>query len=100
MKINLGFCDNCNQLQYDFLLKWCHTCGFVIINGERMSPEITPKTKKQLIEWFFHKLETESRGMTDWESGFIESIKSQYETNGTISEAQYNTLEKIYAERT
>lgn len=62
--------------------------------------ELPEKTKKQLIEYFFAHLEHNSRGMTKWETDFIDSIKDQWDTKGTLSEKQYETLERIYAERT
>lgn len=63
-------------------------------------PELKPETKKKLIEYFFAQIEINSRGLTDWEEKFIESIKEQWISKGTLTISQYEHLEKIYAERT
>ncbi len=42
----------------------------------------------------------EGRSLTTWEEEFMESITEQFEATGDLSEAQIDTLERIYAERT
>ncbi len=38
--------------------------------------------------------------LTEWEEEFIESIERQLNEKGTLSIAQEETLERIYAQRT
>ena len=43
---------------------------------------------------------SEGRGLTSWELGFMESITDQHERTGSLSERQTEILERIYAEKT
>jgi hypothetical protein len=40
-----------------------------------------------------------SDNLTEWEDNFINSVKRQLERKGTLSTAQAETLERIYAEK-
>lgn len=55
---------------------------------------------KAVIEDWISTVESEGRGLTDWEQHFIESIREQFEQRGTISDKQEEILERIYAEKT
>jgi hypothetical protein len=41
-----------------------------------------------------------SDNLTEWEVGFVESVKQQLERKGSISARQIEVLEKIYADKT
>ena len=60
------------------------------------------KTKKtdELIRHMFSELEAPSRELTKWEENFIESVSDYYHRRGTLSDAQFEVLERIYAEKT
>ena len=40
-------------------------------------------------------VERESK-LTDWEQGFIQSIGEQHDRTGSLTQGQYETLEKIW----
>lgn len=61
--------------------------------------EKTPRTS-DVIAHFLHELETPARDLTPWETNFIESISEQFDRRGTLSEKQFEILERIYAEKT
>ena len=52
------------------------------------------------IDHMLTKIQEEGRGLNKWEEGFIESIKEQFESNGSLSEKQTEILERIYAAKT
>ena len=45
-------------------------------------------------------IQEEGRGLTTWEEEFVESVADQLERRGSLSQAQTDTLERIYAEIT
>lgn len=56
---------------------------------------------KPLIEHMLNACqEVAHRKLSKWEQDFIESISSQYEERGRLSEKQCEVLERIYAEKT
>lgn len=59
----------------------------------------TPKTK-ETIAHFLSELESPSRPLTEWENNFLESITEQFTSRGTLSDRQFETLERIYADKT
>ena len=59
----------------------------------------TPKTK-ETIEHFLSSLDHPVKELTAWESNFIISITDQFERRGTLSDKQFEILERIYAEKT
>ena len=61
--------------------------------------ERTEKTA-EIISHFLHELETPYKPLTQWEEGFIESVTEQFQERGTLSDRQFEILEKIYAEKT
>jgi len=40
--------------------------------------------------------EAREESLTDWERNFIDSIRHQFDKNGSLSERQYEVLEKIW----
>lgn len=45
-------------------------------------------------------IEHQGVNLTAWEEDFIESLRSQFDAGKQLSEAQLETLERIYARRT
>jgi hypothetical protein len=44
----------------------------------------------------FDGLEENIEKLTKWEQNFLESVKDQWERNGTLSDSQLETLEKLW----
>ena len=59
----------------------------------------TPNTKEN-IECFLKELEHPYKELTKWEEEFIISISNQFDRKGSLSDKQFEILERIYAERT
>jgi hypothetical protein len=59
----------------------------------------TPKTT-DVIEHFFEELKSPYKPLTKWEQDFIISISDQFDQRGSLSDKQFEILEKIYAEKT
>lgn len=59
-----------------------------------------PDKKKALIEAMLNALDTPSQELTKWEENFLESINEQFQSRGTLSERQFEILERIYTEKT
>ncbi len=59
------------------------------------------KTKKaQMIDDWIDLVLTEGRNLTKWEISFIESIADQWMRKKFLTQAQFEVLERIYAEKT
>ena len=59
-----------------------------------------PKPKEVLSDWI-ETIETEaSDELNEWESKFVESVSSQLNRYGKLSQRQEEILERIYAEKT
>ena len=56
-----------------------------------------PKTLQYWIDTILN--EAEER-LTDWERNFLESIQSQLNLRGSLSNRQIDVLERIYSEKT
>lgn len=54
----------------------------------------------EVLKRWIECIEEEGRGVTDWEHSFVESVSEQLDRRGSLSEAQIDSLEKIYASRT
>lgn len=52
------------------------------------------------IHRMFVALETPSKDLTEWEEQFLESILKQFTQKGTLSDKQFEILDRIYAEKT
>jgi hypothetical protein len=59
----------------------------------------TPMTK-ETIAHFLSSLENPSKQLTSWELAFVASISEQFADRGTLSEKQFEILERIYSEKT
>lgn len=59
----------------------------------------TPKTP-EMIKHMFRELESPNKELTKWEEDFISSITDQFERKNSLSDKQFEILEKIYAEKT
>jgi hypothetical protein len=53
-----------------------------------------------MIEHMLRELESPAKPLSKWELSFVESISEQFETRRTLSDKQFEILERIYAERT
>jgi len=56
--------------------------------------------QREVIKSMLEALETPSKDFTQWEAAFLESIAEQFETKGTLSERQFEILDRIYTEKT
>ena len=56
--------------------------------------------RKALIEHMLQALDTPHKTLTKWEEDFIESLADQFETRKSLSDRQYEILERIYSEKT
>jgi len=65
-----------------------------------MPPIRQPKSRELLQSWIDSILTEASDNLTDWESSFLDSIQSQLNMRGQLSEKQEDILERIYAEKT
>ncbi len=54
----------------------------------------------EILRQWIECIEEEGRGVTDWERSFVESVSEQLERRGTLTDAQIDTIETIYAART
>lgn len=63
-------------------------------------PPMKSEDRNKLITHMLSELENPAKRLTQWEQGFYESISDYWDRNGYLSERQFGTLEKIYAERT
>lgn len=59
----------------------------------------TPKTP-DMIRHMLDELQTPAKTLTAWELNFLESISDQFEERSTLSDSQFEVLERIYAEKT
>jgi len=59
----------------------------------------TPKTT-DVIEHFLEELKAPAKELTKWEQDFIISISDQFDRRGSLSDKQFEILERIYAEKT
>jgi hypothetical protein len=59
----------------------------------------TPKTT-EIIQHFIEELKSPYKPLTTWEENFIISIEDQFSRRRTLSDKQFETLERIYAEKT
>jgi hypothetical protein len=65
-----------------------------------MSSGRTTPDQRQLITHMLSSLEHPCRTLTAWELGFVESVTEQFDAYRSLSEKQFETLERIYAEKT
>jgi len=56
--------------------------------------------QKKLIPHMLEQLTTPSKNLSKWEEDFIASIAEQFESRHSLSDRQYEILERIYAEKT
>jgi hypothetical protein len=58
------------------------------------------KQPKEVIVHWIDVILTEGRGLTKWERDYCESLSEQMGSRGSISDRQFEILERIYAEKT
>lgn len=59
-----------------------------------------PADRAEVIMHMLQTLEMPTRRLTAWELQFLESVSDQFTRRGSLSERQFGTLERIYAEKT
>lgn len=52
------------------------------------------------IQHFLDEIEANGRGLSEWETKFVESVSEQFEETGSLSLKQQSILERIYAQKT
>jgi hypothetical protein len=62
------------------------------------APPRTPRTP-EIIAHFFDSLEMPAKTLTEWELGFLESAKDQFDRRGALTDRQFEILERIYTEK-
>lgn len=62
--------------------------------------EAKTKKTKEAIQHMLRELEMPAKTLTKWELGFLESISEQFEARRSLSDKQFEILERIYAEKT
>lgn len=53
----------------------------------------------QRIKWVLDGVTDDIDKCSEWEQGFLRSIEEQFRKTGSLSDKQYDTLEKIYEQR-
>lgn len=53
-----------------------------------------------MIQHMISELTDPSKPLTQWEKNFHESVSDQFSRGRTLSEKQFEILERIYAEKT
>ena len=56
--------------------------------------------RKTLIAHMLKELVSPSKPLSSWEDTFVESVSSQFERRGDLSDKQVETLTRIYEEKT
>ena len=62
--------------------------------------EISKRQTAEILRSWIECVNDEGRGLTNWEKSFMESITEQFDLSGSLSPAQEQALERIYASRT
>ena len=65
-----------------------------------MPPIWKPQPPEVLKSWVDAIMQEASDDLSDWETKFIENINARLIAGKPLSQAQEETLEKIYAEKT
>lgn len=58
-----------------------------------------PEGRAEYIAHMLQELETPLRPLSRWEEEFLPSIADQFERNGSLSDKQFDNLQRIYAEK-
>lgn len=61
---------------------------------------VAVRQPREVLERWVDLIQTEGRGLTDWEKQFIANVAGQLHYEGGISERQEEILEGLYAEKT
>ena len=65
-----------------------------------MPPIWHPKDAELIQSWIDAIIVEASEELSDWETGFIDSVQDRLLKRGSLTEAQEQTLERIYAHKT
>lgn len=61
---------------------------------------MAPQDRNALIQHMLTALETPNRDLTSWEETFIGSLAEQFEIRKSLSDRQFDILERIYTDKT
>lgn len=69
--------------------------------GRAMEEKLNKTAKTpEMIAHMLKELESPAKRLTSWELGFVESLADQFERRRSLSDRQFEILERIYADRT
>lgn len=51
------------------------------------------------IKWLMEAVTDDIDKLTEWEQGFVQNVEAVFRRSGSLSDGQYDKLEKIYEER-
>lgn len=60
---------------------------------------VKAKKTKEIIHHMLKELQRPAARLTNWELGFLDNVNSQFEERHSLSDRQFEILERIYAER-
>lgn len=58
------------------------------------------ENSREVIEHFIAELGQPAKTLSDWEEDFLASVSDQFDRRGSLSDKQFEILERIYAEKT
>lgn len=56
--------------------------------------------RPDLVQHFIDELQRPAKPLTDWEENFLGSVSDYFSRRGKLTDAQFETLEKIYTKKT
>ena len=65
-----------------------------------MAPPQDTHKRTTLIQHMLDALETPHKDLTSWEETFIGSLAEQFDSRRSLSDRQFDILERIYTEKT
>lgn len=61
---------------------------------------MTPQDRRLVIEHMLDALQAPKTPLTSWEEDFLDSITEQFAERHTLSDKQFEILDRIYADKT
>ena len=62
-------------------------------------PQVTKRKDPMTLKQWIDDVNAEGRGLTDWETQFMESLTEQFDRRQSMSEKQEEILERIYVDK-
>jgi hypothetical protein len=59
-----------------------------------------PEARRTTISTWLTELERPAKQLSAWELNFLSSVSEQFYERGTLTDKQFDVLERIYAEKT